>query len=372
MLLHKALSTTVMILLSNVATALNENPASQSVDARALPQALRHSLRSGNLIVSNDGQCGGSVTCQGSKYGDSCSEWGWCGSNSSYSGHGCQPAFGTCGETGSGKIPAANLQSTSTTFVTMVVTTSSSLHSSVVNAVHSATFLPTTSAAPPPTSSGGSAPSLGGTPYTLYLGTGEPSEGWPKQSQWLDFDALWQNNAGTVISGACAQSHVPENTAQETEDLRTAIQEVSKSSGVDPRFILAIVLQESNGCVRVPTTRGSISNPGLMQTYEGKASCNSNGNVMTPCPQSEITQMVQEGTSGTGPGSDCLVEALKKEASSDVSKYYKAARIYNSGSIDPSGQLQLGGATHCYSSDVANRLIGWNTGPTKCHLDIPS
>jgi hypothetical protein len=33
-------------------------------------------------------------------------------------------------------------------------------------------------------------------------------------------------------------------------DLKSAIQSVAKSSGVDERFILGIVMQESGGCVR--------------------------------------------------------------------------------------------------------------------------
>ena len=49
--------------------------------------------------------------------------------------------------------------------------------------------------------------------------------------------------------------------------------------------------------------------------------------------------------------------------------FYEAARIYNSGSIDPSGILEDGGATHCYASDIANRLLGWTTARTKCNLD---
>lgn len=49
--------------------------------------------------------------------------------------------------------------------------------------------------------------------------------------------------------------------------------------------------------------------------------------------------------------------------------YYRAARLYNSGAIDPSGDLGKGSATHCYASDVANRLVGWTDSPTHCTLD---
>ncbi len=49
--------------------------------------------------------------------------------------------------------------------------------------------------------------------------------------------------------------------------------------------------------------------------------------------------------------------------------FYRAARIYNSGSIDASGDLGAGVATHCYASDVANRLMGWTGNGSTCTLD---
>ena len=49
--------------------------------------------------------------------------------------------------------------------------------------------------------------------------------------------------------------------------------------------------------------------------------------------------------------------------------YYRASRMYNSGAIDPSGDLGKGSATHCYSSDMANRLVGWTDSQSGCTLD---
>ncbi|KAK8022208.1 peptidoglycan-N-acetylglucosamine deacetylase [Apiospora rasikravindrae] len=48
------------------------------------------------LIVSPDGACGTGVTCQGSSYGNCCSQNGWCGASIDYCGGGCQSQFGTC------------------------------------------------------------------------------------------------------------------------------------------------------------------------------------------------------------------------------------------------------------------------------------
>lgn len=49
--------------------------------------------------------------------------------------------------------------------------------------------------------------------------------------------------------------------------------------------------------------------------------------------------------------------------------YYRAARLYNSGAIDASNDLEKGSATHCYASDIANRLMGWTDAQSSCTLD---
>lgn len=147
--------------------------------------------------------------------------------------------------------------------------------------------------------------------------------------------------------------------------MRTAIKTVGASTGVDPRFIFAIVMQESNGCVRAPTTNYGVENPGLMQSHNGAGTCNSGSNIQNPCPSAEITSMIQDGTNGTpdGPG---LKQLIAQAGTSDDSKYYIAARMYNSGSVAAGGNLGDGIATHCYATDVANRLVGWSSGPTSC------
>lgn len=50
--------------------------------------------------------------------------------------------------------------------------------------------------------------------------------------------------------------------------------------------------------------------------------------------------------------------------------YYRAARLYDSGSIDGSNALELARVGEkCYSSDVANLLMGWTDADYKCDLD---
>ncbi|KAJ5238582.1 hypothetical protein N7468_003201 [Penicillium chermesinum] len=185
--------------------------------------------------------------------------------------------------------------------------------------------------------------------------------------QWIQsFDDMFESNK------ALRQWSVPNNSDDENTSIKNAINQVAQDTGVDARFILSIVMQESNGCVRVHTTDNGVINPGLMQSHDGTGSCNKDGNVQTPCPDSEILQMIKDGVEGTsaGPGLKQLV--AQEGGSNQASSYYKAARAYNSGSVAPDGNLGQGGATPCYSSDIANRLLGWATGASTCNSNIVS
>ena len=76
------------------------------------------------------------------------------------------------------------------------------------------------------------------------------------------------------------------------------------------------------------------------------------------------------GTTNNGHG---YVSDLNDQSAVDsvefAEAHYRAARLYNSGEIDESGDLGKGSATHCYSSDIANRLTGWTDSPKLCTLD---
>lgn len=137
--------------------------------------------------------------------------------------------------------------------------------------------------------------------------------------------------------------------------IKTSIEEEAKISQIPAELILAIMLQESNGSVRVPTFRHSTPNPGLMQG-SGQATCNP-GTPQSPCPPDIIRAMIHEGVAGIG-----LVTTLKNSLSAflginDDSKWYKAARRYNAGPImmDPTDLSK--GPTACYASDIVNRLV---------------
>lgn len=208
--------------------------------------------------------------------------------------------------------------------------------------------------------------------YTFYAGDGSVEAGWPPMAEWLSYDALLQTMKPYL--GQNCINNVPGNTPNETAQVLDSIITIANETNVDPRFILAVVMQESNACVRVATTAVSNANPGLMQSYEGKASCDMNGVPISPCPQSIIHQMIVDGTAAQVDG-PTLINALNKAQQMDncetAQAFYRAARLYNSGMNSLQSSPDLGGKTSgtpCYSSDIANRLVGWVNGPTKCFL----
>lgn len=203
---------------------------------------------------------------------------------------------------------------------------------------------------------------------TIFGGDGTTADGWPSIESWVStFDEMFEANKATM-SASCSGYGFENDSDDEINDISNAIQSVSASSGVDARFILAIVMQESTGCVRVGATNGGVNNPGLMQSHNGAGTCNS-GTPVSPCPSNEITQMIEDGTTGTPDGDglkQLLAQAASQYGASGATMYYMAARMYNSGSVASSGNLGQGGATACYASDIANRLLGWSTGITAC------
>ncbi|KAJ5300070.1 hypothetical protein N7508_007313 [Penicillium antarcticum] len=122
---------------------------------------------------------------------------------------------------------------------------------------------------------------------------------------------MFQNNKA-IMSASCSQWGLPNNSEDEINIIKDAIHQVETSSGVDAHFILSIVMQESKRCVRVQTTDSGVINPGMMQSHEGSGSCNKDGSIQNPCPQSEIHQMIMAGVEGfpAGPGLKALIAQM--------------------------------------------------------------
>lgn len=198
--------------------------------------------------------------------------------------------------------------------------------------------------------------------YIAYTGDGS---NWPAESQWGSFADLWNANM-PLISQSCGwNGWGADNSDAENQALNSAIQQVAGSTGVPASFILAIVMQESKGCVRVITTDNGVRNPGLMQSHNGAGTCTG----VNPCPASEILQMIQDGVAGTsyGPGLQQLyAQASSATGTNGARAYYATARLYNSGSADYTNLDNGLGSTACYAEDVANRLTGWTRAGSNC------
>lgn len=122
---------------------------------------------------------------------------------------------------------------------------------------------------------------------------------------------------------------------------------------IDPRVILAIVMQESSGNVHVISTNNGVENNGLMQSHNGVSYDPSN-------PAKSILQMIKDGTLGTNGqpgGGDGLEQTVQ-----NFGGLWQGIRAYNSGHVDDSDLSDGLGSTNSYCSDVANRLMGAKSG----------
>lgn len=91
--------------------------------------------------------------------------------------------------------------------------------------------------------------------YKMYWGDGSREAGWPTQEQWVSFEDMWNANKNKILRRSCGWNNWgQENSEAEIGALYDAIQQIARETKVDHRFILAVVIQESKGCVRVTTT----------------------------------------------------------------------------------------------------------------------
>ncbi|KAG9245988.1 hypothetical protein BJ878DRAFT_417994 [Calycina marina] len=191
--------------------------------------------------------------------------------------------------------------------------------------------------------------------YTYYQGA---ATAFPAKTSWVSFDQMFTANQVNMAVSCGNNGWGANDSPAEIADIRAGIEAVAAASGVDHRFILATIMQESVGCVRAPTTNNGVTNPGLMQSHDGSTYNAANA-------AASIQQMIVDGTEGTSSGGG-LTEGLNT-----YGEVYSAARVYNSGSIASSGNLSDGnGAVACYVSDIANRLTGWVNGASTCGTTV--
>lgn len=232
----------------------------------------------------------------------------------------------------------------------------------VVSSTEKASSTPqATSSADTSSSTGAAAPALSGR-GPAYSGDGSVAAKWPAQSQWISFESMWSLNVKNINSQCTGGI---QNSATETQEIHDGIVAASSQYGVPEQFILAVILQESHGCVRVGQTTSpgaAVPNPGIMQDHNGSHNCV--GAAVGACSSAEITGMIADGVDGTSEGRGLKQEMAAAPAlggASTAQNVYIAARLYNSGdnSYTKGADLSAGGATSSYPGDIANRMLGY-------------
>ncbi|KAI3399111.1 hypothetical protein diail_7690 [Diaporthe ilicicola] len=195
----------------------------------------------------------------------------------------------------------------------------------------------------PPPSGGSPAPAPGKGGVVSYSG---PSSNFPGPDKWVSWETMSAHNAAVMNTTG--------NSAQETQWVLEAVTTAAAEVGMDRRCILAVVMQESHGKVRVGSTTSlgaGVNNTGIMQAHNGAS-------FSAADPRGSILQMVRDGAAGVpGPTGGDGYKQLMARYHND---FYVAARGYNSGDggINMQDLSQGGGATNDYCSFIANRLCG--------------
>lgn len=194
--------------------------------------------------------------------------------------------------------------------------------------------------------------------YKCYgSGSSNPASVFPATSAWSAFEALYSQNVPLLQESCANLGYSPNNNDQQNGWIHDAIVQVGTDAAVDPRFILAIVMQESLGCLAAGTTQNGVTNPGLMQSHNGSHWVGNSASAADQ--QASIVQMIRDGTQGTQYGNG-LVQEINEWG--DV---FTAARGYNSGDggVTTSNLNAGNGATPSYVESVSNRLTGWVFNP---------
>jgi len=97
--------------------------------------------------------------------------------------------------------------------------------------------------------------------YTAYGCSA--SSNWPSKASWVSFVDMFNANKPLMFSSCSNIWGLPNVDGPEVGAIWDSIQQVAGETGVDHRFILAIMMQESKGCVRAPTSNYGVRNPGL-------------------------------------------------------------------------------------------------------------
>ncbi|KAE9964282.1 hypothetical protein BLS_008497 [Venturia inaequalis] len=160
-------------------------------------------------------------------------------------------------------------------------------------------------------------------------------------TNWPSFDCLFEMNRASI--------NAKNPNPAEADQVKAAILYAHSQTAVDARVILAVLMQESHGELRVgltiqPDDHVSTNN-GMMQCW----GCKGAANVPTGqgVEQALVNEMVLGGATH-----------LKNNLEQNGWDTFKGLRAYNSGRIDWDLNNPIA-ATRDYVWDCANRLVGW-------------
>ncbi|KAK7942391.1 uncharacterized protein PG986_011504 [Apiospora aurea] len=179
------------------------------------------------------------------------------------------------------------------------------------------------------------APNFYSGPYTSF----------PGKNTWKSFNTLWKANVPSMKAKG--------DTASDVDRIKSALQSVGKQHNIEPRVLLAIMMQESHGDVGAKTTISQpdgLSTGGLFQCWNCPGFNGKHG-----LTQQQITSMVEGGAKH-------FQENLAHRGGCMEPKcVYPALREYNSGAnaVNLNNLSDAPNATPSYVSDVVQRLGGW-------------
>lgn len=83
----------------------------------------------------------------------------------------------------------------------------------------------------------------------------------PSEQEYVIYSHISRASSQEIIKGSCEHNGWGDNNSDaETQAIKDSIESESEASGVPKELILAVMMQESKGCVRAPTTQSDAHN----------------------------------------------------------------------------------------------------------------
>ncbi|KAK8226641.1 hypothetical protein HDK77DRAFT_495931, partial [Phyllosticta capitalensis] len=224
---------------SSTSPASSAPPASSSVVSSSQPAGGVSSSSTASSASSSptygQGACGplaGGQTCANSFSGPCCSEYGYCGTGPDFCGTGCQPQYGTCGDTGSSSSSSGGSPS-SVASSSVVGSSSVAPSSSVVSstgAQSSSEVSSTGASTNPVVSSTGSSSVLSSTGASSVVSSNQASTNPPSSSVVSSTGASTNPPSSSVVSSTGASTNPPASSVASSTGASSVVSSTAPSS----------------------------------------------------------------------------------------------------------------------------------------------